>query len=99
MKRSVVLIGALTSVMLSFAEQTNTSVSVIFEDFNAKGKTLQLQSPRCVIESGESIDSFSYCGAEKLTERILGKFRKGQSVELSGVYPFFERERAFHPDK
>jgi phenylpyruvate tautomerase PptA (4-oxalocrotonate tautomerase family) len=35
MKRSVVLIGALTSVMLSFAEQTNTSVSVTFEDFDA----------------------------------------------------------------
>lgn len=30
MKRSVVLIGALTSVMSSFAEQTNTSVSVIY---------------------------------------------------------------------
>lgn len=83
MKRFVVLICVLIGVMFLFAEQTNTSVSVIFEDFNAKGKTLQSQSPRCVIDCGESIDSFSYRGVEELTERILGKFRKGQSVELS----------------
>lgn len=48
MKRSVVLIGALTSVMLSFAEQTNISISVTFEDFNAKGKTRQFQPPKCL---------------------------------------------------
>lgn len=30
MRRSVVLIGALTSVMLSFAEQTNTLGIVVF---------------------------------------------------------------------
>ena len=83
MKRFVVLICVLIGVMFLFAEQTNTSVSVIFEDFNAKGKTLQSQSPRCVIDCGESIDSFSYRGVEELTERILGKFHKGQSVELS----------------
>ena len=83
MKRSVVLIGALTSVMLSFAEQTNISISVTFDDFNAKGKTRQFQAPRCLIDCGESVDGFSYGGAEELTERILGKFHKGQSVELS----------------
>lgn len=83
MKRSVVLISTLTGVMLSFAEQTNISVSVFFEDFNAKGKARQFQSPKCLIKCGERIDSCTYCGAEELTERILETFHIGQSVELS----------------
>ena len=85
MKRSLVLMCVLTSVMLSIAGQTNMFVSVVFENLNAKGKTRQFHSPKCLIKCGERTDSFSYCGAEELTERILGKFHIGQSVELSIV--------------
>lgn len=83
MKRAVVLICALIGEMFAFAAQTNTAVSVIFENFNLKGKTRQFQSPKCHIKFGESIDSFFYCGAGELIERILGKFHVGQSFELS----------------
>lgn len=88
MRRSVFFIYALTGVLMSFAEQTNISVSVSFETRNPPQKTRQYLAPKCLIKCGETIDSFSYCGAEELTSRILEKFHIGQTVELSMLgYP------------
>lgn len=83
MKRTVVLISALAGVMLLLAEQTNVVVSVIFENLNPNGKTRRFQPPRCLMKCGDRIDSFTYCGTEELTKRILQNFPIGQSIKLS----------------
>lgn len=83
MKRSIVFICALFGALLLFAEETNESVSVIFDSFAPKGKTRQAQSHMYRIKCGEKVEMIPYGGTEELIARLCGKFHIGQPIELS----------------
>lgn len=70
-----------------FAEETNTSVSVTFDNYPVRGKSRQVQSPMCIVKCGEETEIFSYCGTQELVAKLCGKIQKGQLFELS-IYEY-----------